>query len=461
MGDYKVSDFNYIYECDDGSIRMYNSMTGLASLLSVDDVSKKYVIDIINNPENLNGASREIIDILAQKGYLVPEERDESNLLKVKTAETVLNEGYLNLIIMPTEQCNFRCPYCYEDFIKSKMSKDTQNGIISYVNKNIRNYSGLSVSWFGGEPLLAIDVIEYLSENFIKICKCAKRTYVSGITTNGYLLTKDVFKKLYKLKVTEYQVTLDGYREQHDSQRVLVNGQGTFDTIVSNLIAIRDTSAFGTAINLRTNFTKSIADNIDEYLLFYKKTFNDDSRFSFYISQAEDWGGERVKAFNGLIDGDISKFVLKKLKEYGIALNHTGHCRELERGFNTCYAAMKNSFVIGADSTIYKCTVHFKLPENHVGIITKDGKMELNDNIYKWIKPIVEIPNKCKICFNRASCLPIRCPYDVILNDNDNDNDNGKECPPMGGVNLADFMERFNENLFYHISIKGDKYDNP
>lgn len=62
------------------------------------------------------------------------------------------------------------------------MTKEIQNSIIKYVQKNILNYVGLSVVWFGGEPLLALDVVEYLSENFIKICKAGKRTYVSGMT---------------------------------------------------------------------------------------------------------------------------------------------------------------------------------------------------------------------------------------------------------------------------------------
>ena len=31
--------------------------------------------------------------------------------------------NYLNLIILPTEACNFRCTYCYETFENKKMPR--------------------------------------------------------------------------------------------------------------------------------------------------------------------------------------------------------------------------------------------------------------------------------------------------------------------------------------------------
>ena len=80
----------------------------------------------------------------------------------------------LRLIIMPTEQCNFRCQYCYESFKFGKMSLEMQDAIINFVRKNIYKYTEVHLDWYGGEPLLAFDVIQYISENVLKICKCAK-----------------------------------------------------------------------------------------------------------------------------------------------------------------------------------------------------------------------------------------------------------------------------------------------
>lgn len=41
----------------------------------------------------------------------------------------------LELIMMPNEDCNFRCVYCYEDFVKSEMKETVQKGILKYLEK--------------------------------------------------------------------------------------------------------------------------------------------------------------------------------------------------------------------------------------------------------------------------------------------------------------------------------------
>lgn len=441
---YKVSMFNYVLNCEDGSLRMYNSLTGLDSLMIVGKSAKESVLSVLADTDSVESVPARIKEALIQRGYLVSDNKDEDYAVRLKMLETIYNEKYLNLIIMPTEQCNFRCKYCYETFEKGKMHQSIQEAIVKYVRNHILNYTGLSVAWFGGEPLMALDVIEYLSENFIKICKAAKRQYVSGITTNGYDLTPEVFQRLYKLKVLDYQITLDGFKTQHDSQRVLANGRGTFDKITENLIQIKNIRTVGVTFAIRTNFTKSIVENIDEYLKFYKQNFSDDDRFSIYVQQAGDWGGEAVKSFYKELLTPVQPYVLKKIKEYNITFGRSGHFKELQCELNTCYAAKRNGFVIGADGTIYKCTVHFEMPENQVGKIHADGTVDFNENIEKWIIPFAEADGRCSECFYKADCFPIKCPYEYILF-------NHAGCPPMGKINFSAYLERFDDKLFYHL----------
>lgn len=44
--------------------------------------------------------------------------------------------------------------------------------------------------------------------------------------------------KLYDLKIYKYQITLDGFAQTHDKQRVLRNGDKTFWSIVNNIIDV-------------------------------------------------------------------------------------------------------------------------------------------------------------------------------------------------------------------------------
>jgi uncharacterized protein len=85
--------------------------------------------------------------------------------------------------------------------------------------------------WYGGEPLLAIDTIDYLTQEFLKLCG-DKVKYTAAMVTNGYNLNKDNVNRLKKLKVKRVQITIDGPKIIHDERRKLSNGKGSFDKII-------------------------------------------------------------------------------------------------------------------------------------------------------------------------------------------------------------------------------------
>lgn len=119
---------------------------------------------------------------------------------------------------------------------------------------------------------MGMDVISYMSQKIIEICKRAKKTYMAGITTNGYLLTPTNIQTLLNLKVYNYFVTLDGLSDTHDNQRIFANGEPTFEKITENLRYLRHHVKFRYLnVCIRTNVTKSILDNLDAYLSFYEK----------------------------------------------------------------------------------------------------------------------------------------------------------------------------------------------
>ena len=71
-------------------------------------------------------------------------------------------EDLLNLIIVPTTACNFACPYCFEPKKSSKvMTVEVMDGIISFINSHTKA-EDLYLTWYGGEPLLAFNIIRTL-----------------------------------------------------------------------------------------------------------------------------------------------------------------------------------------------------------------------------------------------------------------------------------------------------------
>src|ERR1700753_1885199 len=107
------------------------------------------------------------------------------------------SQDQLELIILPTEKCNFRCTYCYEDFAIGRMRPQVQRSLMLFISKSVPRLKHLSLSWFGGEPLLARDIVLQVSAHAQREAKAAGLTSFGGsLTTNASLLTKDIFEKL-------------------------------------------------------------------------------------------------------------------------------------------------------------------------------------------------------------------------------------------------------------------------
>ena len=143
----------------------------------------------------------------------------------------------VDLTICPTMACNFDCPYCFESHRAGRMSEKTQSEVVALAARmmSVSGARRLNVTWFGGEPLLAPDIIEDLSGKLISLAGLTRARYSASIVTNGYFLTPQVAEMLGRCGVSEAQVTLDGVGAFHDKTRHLAGGGATFERITENL----------------------------------------------------------------------------------------------------------------------------------------------------------------------------------------------------------------------------------
>ena len=116
-------------------------MVGTKSLLQVNPTCSIQVQEALKS-EIIDSTllSEDKLQVLYQKGYIVSQKYDEEKALELRKMNILSNDKVLSIIIMPTEECNFRCKYCYETFKKGKMSNKIQEAILKYVQKNIKNY---------------------------------------------------------------------------------------------------------------------------------------------------------------------------------------------------------------------------------------------------------------------------------------------------------------------------------
>ncbi len=411
--DHRPSIFNYVSTDPAGHVLLYNSLSRTMATVSSNRASE--VVGLLGGAGAANGAE-DAHRFLLRHGFLVEPDTDEQSLARLRYLEQAM-DGALELIILPTEQCNFRCRYCYETFAVDEMPLNIQDGLIRYVQKNISRHTALRVGWFGGEPLEAPDVIDRLSQKFIEICTRSHKPYAASMTTNGYYLTPVMVERMYPNKVRQFTITLDGPRESHDKLRVRSDGHPTFDTIIKNLKDIRDaTPRRRVQILVRTNVSREVYENLDRHLSLLAAEFGHDRRFSFFFRATEDWGGAAVKSITEkLLRPKDYRRVYDLLINSDAPLDYQMYIDDLTHP-SICYAGQRNSYVIGGDGCIYKCTVYLDHSSNLIGQVTEDGAFEIDDSKHsRWISSFAAEQSKCSRCTFAAACHGSSCPAPAVL----------------------------------------------
>lgn len=173
---------------------------------------------------------------LGENRMLIDPALDEIDFIARRYERMRFSSEVLGLTIAPTIDCNFACVYCYEKKRPGRMSRQVEDQIIEYVRRFLPGRKKLSVTWYGGEPLMCKETIYRLSEAFIGIAGEVGATFQQFMVTNGYLLRSDVVDRLSELgHWRNLQVTLDGDATTHDVKRPNTAGKPTFGRVVDNL----------------------------------------------------------------------------------------------------------------------------------------------------------------------------------------------------------------------------------
>ena len=310
------------------------------------------------------------------------------------------NTNHLTLTIAPTLKCNFNCVYCYEDGYRyTTMDKETQDAVIKFVKQYIANISTLTVMWYGGEPLLAIDTIDYLTQEFLKLCG-DKVKYTAAMVTNGYNLNKDNVNRLKKLKVKRVQITIDGPKIIHDERRKLSNGKGSFDKIISNI----QESYNELSITIRINIDKDNVSSLNKLLGVFEDA-GIKNKVPFYLAPVDKINDicYDINCFNSY------DFSIEEINFYKIALQRGFYSVPLPQPvLGICGAVALNSYVIDPKGNLYKCWNSIGRVEEKVGNI-------FNDNLLKWLLYNPLENNECRECNVLPLCMG-GCPDHIIQN---------------------------------------------
>jgi len=254
----KLSRYNHFQPWRDGSYLAFNARSGAVAML--DTSHYKTFEQLAHKLEAqwsgpMPSEEEELLKQLRYGSFVCDDDFSEMDWLKFEHNKARYDVDTIGLVIAPTMACNMACAYCYESNKRGRMSDETVQAVIDFVSQRAKSLKGLEVEWFGGEPLLAVDVIERLSRAFIDLSETHKFDYSSSIISNGYLLTAETVDRLVALKCSSIQITLDGPSHMHNRKRPLKNGQSSFDAIIRNLqYAVRKMG-----VSIRVNVDKSFS----------------------------------------------------------------------------------------------------------------------------------------------------------------------------------------------------------
>lgn len=323
-------------------------------------------------------------------------------------------------VIMPTERCNFRCTYCYESFERGRMSDANVAALDAAIDRVTATAPQFALGFFGGEPLVCSDLVLHFSRRAFEAMASRGLPYAASIATNGSLLSAELFEELLDAGVVSYQITVDGDRATHDSQRVSLGGRGTFDRIVRNLRSMASTDADFVCVircNLPVHLRASALDLLSAQDLEFVR---DDRRFivdvqTVWASDRQTVGSHDASCGVGMQQA-LDYYVLnRQLSDHGIrTVTYDQASGILSKA---CYAGKRNWFIVGPDLALYKCTVVFDNERNRVGRIAPDGIIEVDaDKNQLWTGSNALTDVGCSGCHLRVPCGGIACPLSRITN---------------------------------------------
>jgi len=381
---------------------LYNSLSG--AFFKLDEEKYQSVIKILNNPESISDL--ELFQQLVDNKILVEDNRIE--FFKFELAKNIsrLNRNFLSLTIAPTSDCNFNCSYCFENSpTPINMNDCVEDELIEFIKKH-NDIKSLSVTWYGGEPMLVFDRIASITEKI----KLLKVEYSANMVTNGFSFDKESIEALEGLKIRSVHISLDGLEHTHNKRRPHKTKNETFDCIVNNIGLISELSP-NTKIIIRVNVDK---ENRHEYHKVYKYLKN------LYGAKITNIYPGFVKKTYGKCDSpeemllsneEQTDFLLEQYQKYGII--DFSHFLP-DSFYSECIARSVNGYLVAPDGHLYKCWTDLGNLNEAIGHLS--GKEFNADNLAKYMVGCDPFHDeKCREC----KFLPVcggGCPHFRLKN---------------------------------------------
>ncbi len=225
---FKTSNASYVYDVNTNSV--------------VDVSAETYDIleSAIEKGKDINSSSNQEIRELLEQGYLKANRPNSPEHPASHLLSELINNSCSMVILQVTQRCNLRCEYCiysgeHKDRAHSQkeMTWEMAKKGIDYLISHSENSDTTGISFYGGEPLLNMKLIEKCVE-YVKSLN-VNRGIGYSLTTNGTLLTEEICD-FFAENNFGLMFSLDGPQAYHDKHRKYAFTQkGSHSDLIKNV----------------------------------------------------------------------------------------------------------------------------------------------------------------------------------------------------------------------------------
>lgn len=394
----KQSNYNIWVE-KDGKHILYNSLSNRNIVFRDDEVECiKYYLDNLSEFED---NYPEISKRLEQLGFICNSSFNELDAIIYNNRKEVFGNKEYRLTINPTLQCNYKCWYCcVEDAHTKYEQRRMDDPTIRKVKKHIKymltkeRITKLGLDWFCGEPLMYFNEVVFpISKYGLRISQENNVPFSNSVTTNAYFINDEMIEKMNKVKLTSFQIPIDGCESKHNKVKNM-GGVGYYKKTLKTINSICERIDNASVI-LRVNYDKQTLQNISSVI----DDINFANRNKVFVDFQRVWQVPLNVDENG-----NNELLLKAKQDFEDAGFHTLNFMYSRKQNKCCYADSFYHRVINYDGKVFKCSARDYADELSIGSIGKNGEMILNHNILSVM--FSDIPFRNEKCLN-CKILPI------------------------------------------------------
>lgn len=311
----------------------------------------------------------------------------------------------VELVISLTNACNLRCKYCFigeEGCTIKNISTDNIEKSLKLLGElaEQKNKKTVYIQFFGGEPTLRPDLIEYTISKANEIL--SEYNIEFGITTNGVFDDEIVDLIVNNNFVTT--ISMDGLPEFQNSQRVRANGSGTSEDVEHTLNTL---TSKGIKVIVRITVTKMMINHFREII-----DYLNDNGVKFIHFEPVTKGGRANDDASNITRPDPYEYsdklidAIEYAKEKNVNILTSAIMNAMSPSYSFCDAVGKNKLAVTYEGLLTSCLgvqsqEHPLAPQ----FVMKNNKLNdwINAKFPSYVSNTSCVP-KCEKCFARFVC---------------------------------------------------------